>query len=112
MYLLPHIDGYTETGQLNNWWDYFTNCDYVISVKSENKFIRGFIGEEVYITYKVFYKSGSVETFRLIHSGNNIKINGNCVSFENNKLIGSKKGTCSVIIFRDGNSVEFEINIS
>jgi len=112
MYLLPHIDGYTETGQLNNWWDYFTNCDYVTNIKSENKFIRGFIGEEVYITYKVFYKSGLVETFRHIHSGNNIKIIGNCVSFENNKLIGSKKGTCSVIIFRDGNSVELEINIS
>ena len=74
MYLLPHIDGYTETGQLNNWWDYVTNCDYVTNVKSENKNIRGTIGEEVQIAYKVFYKSGSVETIRNINDGNNIKI--------------------------------------
>ena len=112
MYLLPHIDGYTETGQLNNWWDYVTNCDYVTNVKSENKNIRGTIGEEAQIAYKVFYKSGSVETIRNINDGNNIKINGDCVSFENNKLIGSKKGTCSVIIYRDGNSVDFEITIN
>ena len=112
MYLLPHIDGYTETGQLNNWWDYITNCDYVTSIKSENKIIRGTIGNEIYIIYKVFYKSGSVETIRNINSGNNIKINGNCVTLENNKLTGSKKGNCSVIIYRDGNSEEFEININ
>jgi len=112
MYLLPHIDGYTETGQLNNWWDYITNCDYVSSIKSENKIISGSIGEEVHITYQVFYKSGSVETIKNIKSGNNIKIKGDCVSFENNKLIGSKKGTCSVIIYRDGNSLNFKININ
>jgi hypothetical protein len=112
MYLLPHIDGYTETGHLNNWWDYFANCDYVTSVKSENKIISGTIGEEVQIEYQVYYKSESIEAIRNINYGNNIKINGDCVSFENNKLIGSKKGSCSVIIYRDGNSVEFEININ
>ena len=112
MYLLPHIDGYTETGHLNNWWDYFANCDYVTSVKSENKIISGTIGEEVQIEYQVYYKSESIEAIRNINYGNNIKINGDCVSFENNKLIGSKKGSCSVIVYRDGNSVEFEININ
>ena len=112
MYLIPHIDGYTETGQLNNWWDYVTNCDYVVSVKSENEVIRGTIGEEVKIAYKVFYKSGSVETIRNINSDNNIKINGDCISYENIKLIGSKKGACSLIIYRDGNSEEFEIIIN
>ena len=112
MYLLPHIDGYTETGHLNNWWDYVTNCDYVTSINSENKIIDVTIGEEVYLTYKVVYKSGSVETIRNINSGNNIKINGDCVSFEDNKLIGSKKGSCSVTIYRDGNSLDFKININ
>ena len=112
MYLLPHIDGYTETGHLNNWWDYITNCDYVTSIISENKNIIGTIGEEVHLDYKVFYKSGFVESISNINAGNNIKINGDCVSFENNKLIGYKKGSCSVIIYRDGNSIDFIIDIN
>ena len=42
----------------------------------------------------------------------NVHINGNCVKFNsNNLLIGAKKGTCSVSIFRDGKDVTFEINI-
>ena len=42
----------------------------------------------------------------------NVHINGNCVKFNsNNLLIGAKKGTCNVSIFRDGKDVTFEINI-
>ena len=86
---------------MNNWWNYAANCDYVTNVKSENKNIRGTIGEEAQIAYKVSYKSGSVETIRNINDGSNIKINGDCASFGNNKLIGSKKDSCSIIMSRD-----------
>ena len=112
MYLLPHVEGYTKTGHLNDWWDYFTNCDYVTKIDIDNKIINGNIGVEVPLNYKVYYKSGSVETALYESDDDSVEIIGNCVAFKNGKLIGSKKGTCSLNIFRDGKSLNLSININ
>ena len=111
MYLFPHIEGYTEDGYLNNWWDYYTNIDYVTSINTKNKNIIGYIGEELELNYYVYYRSGEVENIKYAKQDKNVQINGNCIKFENNKLIGAQKGDCSVSIFRDGKSVSFSVNI-
>ena len=112
MYLFPHIDGYTETGQLNNWWSYYSNLDYVTRIDSDNTAITGYVGKEVILGYNVYYCSGDIEKVSKAKKDKNVHIDGNCVEFNsNNQLIGAKKGTCSISIFRDGKDVTFEINI-
>ena len=112
MYLLPHIDGFTKTGQLNNWWDYFTNCDYVTKIDAENKVINGTYGDKIPIIYKIYYRSGSVETIQYASSDDNIKIDGDCVNYYDYELYAVKKGTCFLNIYRDGNFFKLTINVN
>ena len=111
LYLMPHIDGYTENGFLNNWWDYYTNLDYATKIDATNKNINGYIGKEIELNYNVYYRSGDVENVKYAIEDKNVKIDGNCVNFQDGKLIGVKTGTCAVSIFRDGKKVSFSVNI-
>ena len=112
MYSLPHIDGYTKKGNLNNWWDYFINCDYISKIDIDNKTINGKYGVEVSLNYKIYYKSGSIETAQYESDDDSVEIIGDCVTFRDGKLIGSKKGSCSINVFRDGKKLSLDINIS
>lgn len=112
MNLLPHVDGYTKTGHLNNWWDYFTNCDYITKIDIDNKIINGTIGVEVPLNYKIYYKSGSIETAQYESDDDSVEIIGNCVAFKEGKLIGEKKGNCTLNVFRDGKKLSLTININ
>ena len=112
MYYLPHVEGYTKTGHLNDWWDYFTNCDYVTNIDIDNKVINGELGVEVPLNYKVYYKSGSVETAQYESDDDSVEIIGDCVAFKDGKLMGAKKGSCTLNIFRDGKSLTLTININ
>ena len=111
MYMLPHINGFTEKGQLYNWWDYFTNCDLVESIEADKTIVSGKIGEEIPFNYKIIYVSLDEEFSKYIKPGNNIKINGACASFRNGKLVGTQKGTCYLTIYRDEASMKFTILI-
>ena len=112
MYLFPHIDGYTAKGQLNNWWSYFSNLDYVTQINSQNQMVTGYVGKEVELNYNVYYRSGDIENIKYAKQDKNVHINGNCVKFNNNKqLIGAQKGKCTVSIFRDGQKVTIVINV-
>ena len=112
MSMFPHIDGYTKTGQLNNWWDYYTNCDYVLNLRADNNVVTGSVGYEVPLNYNVYYNSGEVENIRYVTRGDNIQINGNCVDFKNDKLIGIKRESRTLTIYRDSKSLTFIININ
>ena len=112
MYLFPHVDGFTKTGQLNNWWDYITNCDYVTKIDAENKVINGILKNTVPISYKVYYKSGSVETIQYASMDDNIKIDGDCVNYYDYELYAIKKGTCYLNIYRDGQFLRLTINVN
>ena len=92
MYLLPHIDGYTEDGFLNNWWDYYTNLDYVSDMLACHMKVSGFVGEELFLEYRVYYRSEEAGLIEYVKEDKNVKINGNCVKVQNNKLIGAQKG--------------------
>lgn len=111
MYLFPHIDGYTKDGFLNNWWNYYSNLDYVVNINADNENIVGYLNEEIELNYKVYYQSGEIETVQYATKGDNVQINGNCVNFQNNKLIGAKVSKCTVSIYRDGKKVTFTINV-
>ena len=111
MYLFPHIDGYTQDGFLNNWWGYYANMDYVTKINTGNNNIIGYIGKELELNYNVYYRSGEIEKVKYAKQDKNVKINGNCIKFQNNKLIGAQKGKCSVSIYRDGKSVSFSVNV-
>ena len=111
MYLFPHINGYTKEGHLNNWWNYYSNLDYVEKIDADNKNIVGYINKQIELNYKVYYRSREIEKVKYATKGNNVEINGNCVKFENNKLIGAKASRCIVSIYRDGKKVTFNINI-
>ena len=111
MYLIPHIDGYTEDGFLNNWWGYFTNIDYVTKIDTNNRNIYGVIGKELELNYNVYYSSGDVENVKYTKKDKNVRISGNCANFVDNKLIGVQQGKCSVSIYRDGKNVSFTVNI-
>ena len=107
MYLIPHIDGYTEDGFLNNWWGYFTNIDYVTKIDTNNRNIYGVIGKELELNYNVYYSSGDVENVKYTKKDKNVRISGNCANFVDNKLIGVQQGKCSVSIYRDGKKCFF-----
>jgi len=111
MYLFPHIEGYTKDGFLNNWWKYYSNLDYVENIDSDNKNIVGYINKQIELNYKVYYRSGEIENVIYAKKGNNVEINGNCVRFENNKLIGANASKCTLSIYRDGKKVTFNINV-
>ena len=112
MYLLPHVDGFTKTGQLNNWWDYVTNCDYVTKIDADNKVINGTYGYKIPISYKIYYRSGSVETIQYASMDGNIEIDGECINYYDYEFIGAKRGTCKVNIYRDGHFLSLTININ
>ena len=112
MYLLPHVDGFTKTGQLNNWWDYITNCDYVTKIDADNKVINGTLRNTIPISYKIYYRSGSIETIQYASMDDNIKIDGDCVNYYDYELYGIKKGTCYLNIYRDGNFLNLTINVN
>jgi hypothetical protein len=111
MYLFPHIDGYTKDGFLNNWWKYYSNLDYVTNISADNKNIAGYVNKEIELNYKVYYRSGEIENVKYATIGDNVQINGSCVKFQNNKLIGAKVSKCTVSIYRDGKKVTFTINV-
>ena len=112
MYLLPHVDGFTKTGQLNNWWDYVTNCDYVTKIDADNKVINGTYGYKIPISYKIYYRSGSVETIQYASMDGNIEIDGECINYYDYEFIGAKRGTCKINIYRDGHFLSLTININ
>jgi len=109
--MMPHINGFTKKGQLYNWWDYITNCDYVEKIQADSNVVSGKIGEEIALNYRILFASLDEEFNKYVKPGNNVQIDGNCVSFKNGKLTGTKKGTCHLTIYRDGASQNFTILI-
>ena len=73
--------------------------------------VTGYIGEELFLEYRVYYRSEEAGLIEYVKEDKNVKINGNCIKFQNNKLIGAQKGQCSLVIFRDGRNATFWVDI-
>ena len=112
LYLMPHIDGYTEDGHFNNWWKYFKSLDFVTNINYvSNQKISTYLNDEVDIEYELVYNSGKKEKKKIEPQYKNVKINDSCLKVNGNKLLASKEGVCDLTIYHDNQSITYNIEI-
>ena len=102
--LFPHVEGRTEDGYSNSWWDYLVTLDFAVSIDSTPKTIELEEGEELSKIYvKVTYNSGKTKKIRLSELVDTVTItNPKVVAFKNGKLIAKKEGETKLKIAVDG----------
>lgn len=102
--LFPHVEGRTEDGYSNSWWDYLVTLDFVVSIEPTSKIIRLEDDEELSKVYlKITYNSGKTEKVKLSELSDSITIeNSKIVTFKNGKLVGKKEGETEIEVAIDG----------
>ena len=102
--LFPHVEGKTEDGYSNSWWDYLVTLDFAVSIEPTSKIIKLEEGEELSKVYvKVTYNSGKTEKVKLSELADTINIeNSKIVAFKNGKLVGKKEGETEIEVAIDG----------
>ena len=112
-YLMPHVDGYTSDGYLNNWWKYFYSLDYVTDIKNNGSLnINTNKNEYVKVNFDLIYNSLKKNNITLINEGNNIQIeNNNVLGYKNGYLYGKNKGKSNVTINYDGLNITYLVNV-
>ena len=102
--LFPHVEGRTEDGYSNSWWDYLVTLDFAVSIEPTSKTIKLDEDEELSKVYvKVTYNSGKTEKIKLSELADTITIeNSKIVTFKNGKLIGEKEGETEIEVAIDG----------
>lgn len=112
LYLMPHIEGYTEDGHYNNWWKYFKTLDFVTDIKPvTNQEITVKTDQVISIKYKLSYNSGKTVTKEIEPQYSNVRITGKSVEVSKNKLVAVKEGRSVVTIYHDNKSVTYTINV-
>ena len=112
-YLMPHINGYTTDGYLNNWWKYLYSLDYVEKIKVNNSSeISVELDNYIPVNYTVTYNSGKKDTITSVKNGNNIHIdNSKVLTFKEGYLYASGIGTSKVTIYHDGKSISYNVTV-
>ena len=102
--LFPHVEGRTEDGYSNSWWDYLITLDFVVSIEPISKTIKLDEDEELSKVYvKAIYHSGKTEKIKLSEIADTITIeNEKIVTFKNGKLVGKKAGETTIEVAMDG----------
>ena len=102
--LFPHVEGKTEDGYSNSWWDYLITLDFAVSIEPTSKKIELEEEEELSKVYvKVTYNSGKIEKIKLSELADTITIeDSKIVTFKNGKLIGKKEGETTLEVAVDG----------
>ena len=110
--LFPHIDGRTEDGYSNNWWDYLVSLDFVTAIIEADK-IELEEDEKLANAYiKVKYNSGKTEKIKLAELEDCLTIdNEKIVTFKNGKLVGKKEGETFIEVAIDGIYTKIEIEV-
>ncbi len=112
-YLMPHIEGYTKDGYLNNWWKYFTSLDFVVEIEPFEKITYNVKkDEEVKIKYVLKYNSGLEETKEINPQYLNVSINGDSIKVIDNKIVATKTGDSKVTIYHDNKKIEFNVLVN
>ncbi len=111
--LFPHVEGYTEDGYSNNWWDYLVTLDFVVDIEPVDDVIELEQDEKISnIAFNVTYNSGKIEKIRIKNLDENVVIsNEKIASFKNGKLVGKKEGTTYLEIMLDGESAKVKIKV-
>lgn len=112
-YLMPHIDGYTEDGYLNNWWKYFYSLDFVTDIVDKNGTdITTSVSNYVLINCDLTYNSKKTESLSHILEGNNVNIENNDVlEFKNGYLYAVSVGESDVTLSYDGKKIVYHIKV-
>ena len=102
--LFPHVEGKTEDGYSNSWWDYLVTLDFVISIEPSSKTIKLEEREELSKLYfEATYNSGKTEKIRLNELADTVNIeDSKIVTLKNGKLIGKKEGETTIEVAIDG----------
>lgn len=101
--LFPHVEGKTQDGYSNSWWDYLVTLDFVVSIEPSKK-IELEEDEELSKVYvNVIYNSGKIEKIKLSEFADAMTIeDSRIITFKNGKLIGKKEGETTIEIALDG----------
>ena len=112
-YLMPHIEGYTEDGYSNNWWQYFRTLDFVTKIKVDKTEVSGIkVGSNVDLKYTLVYNSGKTETITSPNVGyDNIHIKGDSLKKNGSKLLAANLGESTVSIYYDGKHVDIKYKV-
>ncbi len=110
--LFPHVEGRTEDGYSNNWWDYLVSLDFVTGIVEADK-IELEEDEKISNAYiKVRYNSGKTEKIKLAEFEDSLKIdNEKIVTFKNGKLVGKKEGETFIEVAIDGIYAQIDVEV-
>lgn len=113
-YLLPHVEGVTDDGYSNNWWQYFVTMDYVTNVKFPYNSISLKVGDALpEILCKATYQSGKQEIIEVDILGNNFFVeNEDILKVKNNKLVAVGEGTTKIYYYLDGVCGYIDVKVS
>lgn len=111
--LFPHIEGYTEDGYLNNWWEYLVSLDFVVNIEPADDVIELEEEEKLSnVTFEITYNSGKTKKVKIKDFDENVIIsNEKIATFKNGKLVGKKEGTTYLEIMLDGKSAKVKIKV-
>ena len=112
-YLMPHIEGYTEDGYSNNWWQYFRTLDFVTKIKVDKKEYSGIkVGDDINLKYTLVYNSGKTETITNPNASySNIQIKGDSVKKNGSKISAANMGESVVSVYYDGKHVDIKYKV-
>lgn len=110
--LFPHVEGRTEDGYSNNWWDYLVSLDFVTAIVEADE-IELEEDEKISNAYiKVRYNSGKTEKIKLTELEDSLKIdNEKIVTFKNGKLVGKKEGETFIEVAIDGIYAQIDVEV-
>lgn len=122
--LMPHINGYTEDGYLNNWWKYFYSLDFVESIEKTTDDVKINSNDRPQYTLKfergayvnvdsfIVYNSGKRVHLEYIEKDNNVHIQDDGIlEYKNGFLFCKELGKTSFSISFDGKSVYYIVNV-
>lgn len=112
--LMPHVNGYTENGYSNNWWNYIISGDYILNISSEKSLYSYNIGDKInnltfstvsYFGKKEIYKEQNYKENMSFSDETliNVDINGN--------MYAVKQGLTNMNYCRDNKCISVQIEI-
>ena len=112
--LFPHVEGRTEDGYSNNWWDYLFSLDFATGIVNTDSIeLQEDESEKLSNIYiKVRYNSGKTEKIKLSELEDTLKIdNEKIVTIKNGKLVGKKEGETFIEVAIDGIYAQIDVEV-
>ena len=111
--LMPHIEGYTSDGYLNNWWKYLYSLDYVDRVSiNGSELITVDVGDTIDVDYTVHYDSDKEDRIYQVKERDNVHIsNPSVLGYRSGILYAKNSGESDVTIYHDGKGITYGVTV-